>query len=291
MKTGVFIASSYNIMSKVSCLLIIIMFLLAGCGGDSGGTAVPTTSPITSYTVTTVLNNLVELGTIGNSGHYEMWGTVGGSVKNIGKFQITDTNIIRNLDGGEIGKLNEPFTLKSTDNLRTATDIFISVEQSSSTPTQSILRGTVDTITGKVILNPGYAVIEGGTTQLLVSTSVANISGAYRVINNNKISFKSLTLEPLTQSWTYGAWLVRGNSAELIGRFKTASEAPEKTFSYNINDGSCTVMITVEPSGTQTAQPFTLLKLLYATIPSGGSEDLSMTYNSAGLPKGSGIVN
>jgi hypothetical protein len=272
------------------------MFLLAGCGGDSGGTAVPTTSPVTSYTITTVLNNLIELGTIGNSGHYEMWATVGGSYKNIGKFQITD-NIIRNLDGGEIGKQNEPFTLKANDNLRSATDIFITVEQSSTTPTQSVLRGTVDSTTGTVVLNPGYAIIEGGNTQLLISTSVANITGSYRVINNNQISFKSssgqslLTLEPLTQSWTYGAWLVRGNSAELIGRFKTASEAPEKTFSYNINDGSSTVMITAEPSGTQTTQPFTLLKLLYATIPSGGSENLGMTYNATGLPRGSGIVN
>jgi len=283
-------------MSKVSCLLIIIMFMLAGCGGDSGGTAVPTTSPVTSYTITTVLNNLIELSTIGNSGHYEMWAKVGGSNKNIGKFQITD-NIIRNLDGAEIGKQNEPFTLKANDNLRSATEIFITVEESSTTPTQSVLRGTVDSITGTVVLNPGYAIIEGGNTQLLVSTSVANITGSYRVINNNQISFTSssgqslLTLEPLTQSWTYGAWLVRGNSAELIGRFKSASEAPDKTFSYNINDGSSTVMITAEPSGTQTSQPFTLLKLLYATIPSGGSENLGMTYNATGLPRGSGIVN
>ncbi|MEQ8223854.1 MAG: hypothetical protein ABRQ37_16180, partial [Candidatus Eremiobacterota bacterium] len=279
-------------MSKISCLLIILMFLFAGCGGDSGSSAVPTGVPVTTYTITTVLNRLVELNTIGNTGHYEMWATVGGSVKNIQKFQITDGNIIRNLEGGEIGKLNEPFILKSSDNLRTATDIFISVEQNSSTPTQSILRGTVDNITGQVPLNPGYAIIEGGTTRLLVSSSDGNISGTYRVINNNQISFKSsaggnlLTLEKLTSSWTYGAWLVRGGSAELIGRFNSASEAPNKTFSYNINDGSCTVMITAEPAGTQTTQPFTLLKLLYATIPSGGSENLNMNYNYTGLPVG-----
>jgi len=284
-------------MLKVSCLLIILMFLFAGCG-DSGSSTVPTTVPITTYTVTTVLNNLIELNTIGNTGHYEMWATVGGSVKHIQKFQITDGNIIRNLEGGEIGKLNEPFILKSSDNLRTATDVFISVEQNSSTPTQSILRGTVNTTTGQVPLNPGYAIIEGGTTELLVSSgTVANISGKYRVINNSQISFKSssgsnlLSLEKLTSSWTYGAWLVRGNSAELIGRFNSASEAPDKTFSYSINDGSCTVMITAEPAGSQSAQPFTLLKLLYATIPSGGSENLDMNYNLTGLPKGSGLVN
>lgn len=148
------------------------------------------------------------------------------------------------------------------------------------------------------MLNPGYAIIEGGNTQLLVSTLVANINGSYRVIDNNQITFKAssgqnlLTLETLNQSWTYGAWLIRGNSAELIGRFKTASEAPDKTFSYNINDGTSTVIITVEPSGTQSSQPFTLLKLLYAAIPSGvGSEIRSMTYNSTGLPRGSGIIN
>ncbi|MEQ8171354.1 MAG: hypothetical protein ABRQ38_20855 [Candidatus Eremiobacterota bacterium] len=285
-------------MLKISCLLIILMFLFAGCGGDSGSSAVPTGVPVTAYTITTVLNRLVELNTIGNTGHYEMWATVNGSAKNIQKFQITDGNIIRNLEGGEIGKLNEPFILKSGDNLRNATDIFISVEQSSSTPTQPILRGTINTTTGQVALNPGYAIIEGGTTRLLVSSeSTANITGKYRVINNNEISFKSssgsnlLTLEKLTSSWTYGAWLVRGGSAELIGKFNSASEAPTKTFSYTINDGSSTVMITAEPAGTQTTQPFTLLKLLYATIPSGGSEGLNMDYNASGLPIGNGLVN
>jgi hypothetical protein len=68
-------------MSKISCLLIILMFLCAGCGGDSGSSAVPTGVPVTTYTVTTCNKPTGRTEHYRKHGHYEMWATVGEALK------------------------------------------------------------------------------------------------------------------------------------------------------------------------------------------------------------------
>jgi len=265
--------------------LIAICLIFGGCGSDNSTTP---TGPIThTYSITPILYNLIDLATIGNTGHYELWAKIGSENISILKFDIAG-NTIRKVGGDQVGTLGTQFTVTNSAALTTATSVFITVEPSGDSDTtpsnQMILKGNV--VDSKTTLNPGYAIIEGGNTQLLVSSDVANISGSYRLVSNQKISFTSetgsplLTLSALNSNWTYGAWLVNKNTntAELIGKFATAESAPDKTFSSSITNGQYDVIITAEPAGSTNTQPFTLLKLLYTTIQPSASGTNPLNY-------------
>jgi hypothetical protein len=253
--------------------IIIAIIFICGCGGDNTTVISPTPTP-SGNNLTVSLLNL-------ETGDYILSSNTHGFTENIATFRYNSDGSITTSNAGDLLVGNGSFQVTSQNSLIVGTDIYVRTKADN----VYFLKGTVannSQYTGAT-LDPGYTIIQGGTTKL----SDATITGNY-IISNTKIVFDSLNLPVLNTGWYYGAWILDNNNGKiLIGTFTDPKNPP--TGSTITTSGIKEIFITLEPSASPT-QPFSSLKILTATDISDGTHSLSKT-DTTKFPKGNVIVN
>ena len=316
---------------SLALLAALVTVVAACGGSDVGEstttTAVPettTTEPEASTTTSVVeaMTPSITFQTEGwpelaNGYHYEGWAIVNGEPISTGKFNVADGEVV-SLEG-------ETIALFEVEEIATASTIVVTIEPGGDTDTipadtHFVAGDVVDgvaqlTISHPAALGTDFADV-GGSFLLATPTdddASNELSGIWFLALDGG-SVPSLVLPELPTGWNYEGWGVVDGTPVTTGTFLSATGAddaapfsgpkpgpafPGEDFLVNAPEGltfptdlsGATVVISVEPSPDDSADPFTL-KPLSGNADEDATDHVSyaLNANSDPLPTGTATI-
>ena len=299
-------------MNRFSSRLLVTLFaastlILAACDSDSGSD---------SQGFTLALSNVDPLS---GGFHYEGWLIIDGSPISTGKFNVSSSGTLMNLDGSSIG--NGSFEVDAdVDN---ATAFVLTIEPAGDTDsvpaTTKYLGGDFASGSTTLSVSHGSSLSDSfssseGEFILATPTNGADsneTSGIWWLNPTGAAPAAGLSLPTLPQGWVYEGWVVISGTPVTTGTFDSGSGAdafdgfsgtqggppfPGEDFLSNAPSGLSfptdlsggTAVISIEPFPDDSAAPFTL-KPLVGAIPASSAPFTvySMDNNVSSFPSGS----
>ncbi len=280
---------------------------LSGCGGSTSSTVTPTRA------VLKITNN--GLPTLANGYHYENWVLVGGKALPAGKFNISASGQVVNLDGSVVAKGE----FDTGRELTGATSIVVTIEPTGDTDT---IPAKTHIVAGDVVSNAANLTVGHA---MALGNSFASAAGGFVLATptngdgnneNSGVWFlkleggpkQGLTLPVLPEGWKYEGWTVIGSTPVSTGRFRSTVGADESalfsgtlaapafpgedflrnapaglSFPTDVRGGKA--VISIEPDTDDSPLPFEL-KPLVGDIPGAAGDhiNLPLTNNAAVFP-------